>query len=123
MYKLSTEEFESLVADALDEIPEPFASHLDNVMVVVEQEPTAEQLDRLEVGQTLFGLYEGTPQTERGNNYTWAMPDKITIFRRPILRACITRAEVTDQVVTTVVHEIAHHFGISDERLEELGWA
>ncbi len=122
MLELSLEAFESLVADAMDGLPEPFASHLDNVMVVVEQEPRPDQIAHLAPNGTLFGLYEGVPQTERGQGYTFVLPDKITIFRRPILSACDDLEEVTDQVITTVIHEIAHHFGISDARLVELGW-
>jgi len=124
MVEVSLEEFQRLVADALDEIPEPFASHLSNVDVIVEDEPTNEDLDQADIDSqgTLFGLYQGIPQTERTANYTWVMPDKITIFRGPISRACQTRDDVREEVAVTVVHEIAHHFGISDERLDELGW-
>ena len=124
MVELSLKEFEGLVTAALDEIPEPFASHLSNVDVIVEEEPSAEdfELADLEAGGTLFGLYQGIPQTERDGNYTWVMPDKITIFRGPITRACRTSEDVREEVMVTVVHEIAHHFGISDERLDELGW-
>jgi predicted Zn-dependent protease with MMP-like domain len=116
--------FEELVAEALDEIPEPFASHLDNVQVVVEDEPSPDDLygAGVEPGGTLFGLYQGVPQTERGAAYTFVLPDKITIYRGPILRECRDTEEVVDEVTITVVHEIAHHFGISDERLDELGW-
>jgi predicted Zn-dependent protease with MMP-like domain len=121
---LSRRRFEELVAEALDEIPEPFASLLDNVDVVVEDEPSAEELERagVEPGGTLFGLYHGIPQTERGPGYTFVLPDRITIYRGPILRACADEDEVYEEVAVTVVHEIAHHFGISDERLDELGW-
>src|SRR5439155_17777136 len=114
-------DFEALVADALDELPEPFASHLSNVQVVVEDEPSPDQLAPLGRGRTLFGLYHGIPQTKRGAGYQWVMPDKITIFRGPISRACATADEVRDRVSHTVVHEIAHHFGISDDRLRALG--
>jgi predicted Zn-dependent protease with MMP-like domain len=121
---MSRREFEELVADALDELPEPFAELLSNVHVVVEDEPSAEELARADVGPggTLFGLYHGVPQTERGPGYTFVMPDRVTIYRGPILRSCRDEDEVWDQVADTVVHEIAHHFGISDERLDELGW-
>jgi predicted Zn-dependent protease with MMP-like domain len=124
MFRLSPKRFEQLVAEALEEIPEPFASHLDNVHIVVEEEPSLEDLSRADVesGNTLYGLYQGVPQTARGAGYTFTLPDKITIYRGPILRACADEDEVYDQVAETVVHEIAHHFGISDERLEELGW-
>ena len=116
--------FVDLVAEALDEIPEPFASHLENVEIVVEDEPTPDDLARTGVapGGTLYGLYQGVPQTERGPGYTFVLPDKITIYRGPILRSCTDEHEAYDQIAETVVHEIAHHFGISDERLDELGW-
>lgn len=124
MIGITRGEFEELVAEALEEIPEPFASHLDNVHIVVEDEPTEEDLRSADVapGDTLYGLYHGIPQTERGSGYTFTLPDTITIYRGPILRSCVDTDEVYDQVAETVVHEIAHHFGISDERLEELGW-
>ena len=124
MTRVSPKRFEQLVAEALEEIPEPFASHLDNVHIVVEEEPSLEDLSRADVesGNTLYGLYQGVPQTSRGAGYTFTLPDKITIYRGPILRACANEDEVYDQVAETMVHEIAHHFGISDERLDELGW-
>jgi predicted Zn-dependent protease with MMP-like domain len=124
MMNVSSEEFEALVASALDGLPEPFASRLDNVQVIVADEPSAEELARANVqpGHTLFGLYQGVPQTQRNSNYTWVLPDKITIYRGPLLRASRDGEEVRRQVQTVVIHEIAHHFGISDERLDELGW-
>jgi predicted Zn-dependent protease with MMP-like domain len=124
MLEMTRERFVDLVAEALDELPEPFASHLENVDVVVEDEPTADDLARTGVasGGTLYGLYQGVPQTERGTGYTFVLPDKITIFRGPILRSCNDEDEAYDQIAETVVHEVAHHFGISDERLDELGW-
>ena len=124
MVRMPPERFAELVAEALDALPEPFASHLDNVDVVVEARPSQAELDDsgVEPGNTLFGLYQGIPQTERNSAYTFTMPDKITIYREPILRACRDEDEVVEEVEITVVHEIAHHFGISDERLDELGW-
>jgi predicted Zn-dependent protease with MMP-like domain len=121
MVDVSRTDFEQLVADALDALPEPFSSHLENVQVTVEDEPSSEQLGALGRGRTLFGLYQGIPQTKRGAGYSFVMPDKITIFRGPITRACMTPEQVREQVSHTVVHEIAHHFGISDDRLRELG--
>jgi predicted Zn-dependent protease with MMP-like domain len=97
-------------------------SRLENVHVVVEDEPSPEQLRGLDRGSTLFGLYQGIPQTSRGAGYTFVAPDRITIFRGPITRAYRGDAEIRRQVARTVVHELAHHFGISDDRLEELGW-
>ncbi|WP_432563336.1 metallopeptidase family protein [Kineococcus sp. SYSU DK003] len=118
MVHLSREEFEEAVADALDEIPEQLARAMDNVVVLVEDDPPAE------FGDGLLGLYEGTPLTERGSWWAaGALPDRITIFRRPTLALARDRDEVVAEVKVTVVHEIAHHFGIDDARLHELGWA
>jgi predicted Zn-dependent protease with MMP-like domain len=109
------DEFEDLVAEALDEIPDELARLVDNVVFVVEDdvEPGAEPL---------LGLYEGVPLTERGSFYAGAMPDRITLYRRPILAICDSYDDVLDEVHITVVHEIAHHFGIDDDRLHELGY-
>lgn len=110
------ERFEELVADALDEIPESLARFVDNVVVVVEEGHP---------GGTLLGRYDGVPLTERDGWYgtgDLVMPDRVTIFRRPICAMADTEAEVVRQVGITVVHELAHHFGIDDPRLDELGW-
>jgi predicted Zn-dependent protease with MMP-like domain len=113
--------FRALVADALDAIPAELAELMDNVAVVVEDWPTAEQQG--EHG-TLFGLYEGHDLSERSPlYYSGVMPDRITVFRGPICAACADEEELADQIYVTVVHEVAHHFGISDDRLDELGWA
>jgi predicted Zn-dependent protease with MMP-like domain len=113
---MSREEFEDAVRDALDEIPEELADQMDNVVVLVEDDPPPEDPE-------LLGLYEGVPLTERGEFWAaGALPDRITIYRRPTLALCDSRDEVVDEVAVTVVHEIAHHFGIDDERLHELGW-
>ena len=106
-------EFEELVSEALDTIPEGLARLMDNVVVLVEDEKPGQP--------RLLGLYQGVPLTSRGNNYSGHLPDRISIYRRPILRMCSTPEAVVNQVRVTVVHEIAHHFGISDERLHELG--
>ena len=119
---VSADEFDELVADALDEIPGDLATHIENVAVVVEDWPTAAQLG----GRpgSLFGLYEGIDLTRRSPmNYAGVLPDRITIFRGPICRAARDDDDLRAIVTTTVVHEIAHHFGISDDRLLELGWA
>ncbi len=123
MVEMTEEAFEEAVADALDLLPEELAAKMDNVVVLVEGEPTAEQLEGND-GEELLGIYEGTPLTERDS--WWAagsLPDRITIFRGPTLRLCESVDEVVDEVAVTVVHEVAHHFGIGDERLHELGWA
>ncbi len=114
--------FEALVADALDQIPESLGRMMENVVVVVEDWPTAEQL----AGRrgTLLGLYQGIDLTRRSPlSYAGVMPDRITIFQGPISQLSKTESELVDLVTTTVIHEVAHHFGISDARLEELGWA
>jgi len=114
--------FERLVARAVRRLPPDILALLDNVEIVVEDEPTPEQAAQAEPGTELFGLYEGTPLTARGSGYSMVLPDKITIFRKPIERTCATPAEMMREVQITVVHEIAHHFGIDEERLAELGW-
>lgn len=113
MIDVPLDRFESLVADALDAIPDQLAALVDNVVVVVEDDPD-------ESG--LLGLYEGTPLTER-EAYGWMeLPDRITIYRNPICALAADEDEVVDEVLTTVVHEVAHHFGIDDDALHELGW-
>ncbi len=97
---------------------------LDNVEVVVEDWPSDAQLTQDGAsGETLFGLYEGIPLTERGNGYSMVLPDKITIFRRPLERTFRSRQELMRQVRITVVHELGHHLGMDEDRLEALGWA
>lgn len=113
--------FEELVAEALDSLPPDIAEMLDNVEVVVEAEPPREYLARLPRGHTLFGLYHGVPLTERGI-YDRALPDKISIYQGPIVRAARTATQVKEQVRRTVIHEIGHYFGIEEDRLHELGW-
>ena len=115
------EDFEGLVADALDSLPEEIAAAMENVEVVVEDEPPQEYLRTLSPGGTLLGLYHGIPLTDR-YHYTNTMPDKISIYRGPITRVAHTREDIREQVRRTVIHEIAHHFGIDDDRLDELGW-
>jgi predicted Zn-dependent protease with MMP-like domain len=114
--------FEELVEKALDGLPEEFAESLDNVAIFVEDHPSKEQ--RLSSPQdedsVLLGLYEGIPLTERGHDYGMVLPDRITIFRKPIESVCRTDDEIVETVRSTVLHEIAHHFGISDGRLDEL---
>ena len=115
MYAVSAAEFDDLVAQALDGLPPELASLMDNVAIFVE--------DELDNEPELLGLYEGIPLTERDSSYLLAMPDRITIFRLPTLRVSDDAEEVRRQVRITVVHEIAHHFGIDDERLHDLGYA
>lgn len=123
--RLTDDVFESLVVDVLDELPEQILEMLDNVDVVIEAWPSPEQLEEAGLGTegTLYGLYEGVPLTARDGGYFLIPPDKITIFKGPIEQTCRTREEVAEQVRITVIHEVAHHFGIGEERLEELGWS
>jgi predicted Zn-dependent protease with MMP-like domain len=114
--------FEALVADALDSIPESLGRQMQNVAVTVADWPTVAQLGGRR--GTLLGLYEGVDLTRRSPlSYVGAMPDRITIFRGPITRLARDETDLVRIVTTTVIHEVAHHFGISDARLEELGWA
>ena len=115
MLEISEEEFEQLVEDALASIPDEFARAIENVGVFVEDESPEDDPE-------LFGLYEGVPLTERGWGYAGVQPDRITIYRLPILRAAWSREEAVDEVAKTVVHEVGHYFGMSDERLHELGY-
>jgi len=108
------ERFEELVADALDGIPEALGRRMSNVVVLVRDRPRV---------PGLLGLYEGVPLTRREDYGGLAMPDRITIYRLPILERSRDEDEVVEQVRITVVHEVAHHFGIDDDRLDELGWA
>lgn len=115
MLELTEAQFEELVSDALDEIPADLAGLIDNVVILVEDEaPDGEP--------EVLGLYEGTPLTERDEWYSGVLPDTIRLFRLPILRICDTYDDVVEEVLVTVVHEVAHHFGIDDDRLHELGW-
>jgi predicted Zn-dependent protease with MMP-like domain len=113
--RMSPQRFEELVGDALDLIPPDLASAIDNVVVLVEGR-NADEPD-------LLGLYQGVALTERDSWYAGSLPDTITIYRDALLDVCETQDEVVDEVAITVIHEIAHHFGIDDDRLHELGWA
>jgi predicted Zn-dependent protease with MMP-like domain len=123
MLHLERERFEQLVVRALEELPPWVEAALDNVEVTVAEVPSAAQRQRMRLRRdaTLLGLYEGVPQTRRGLHYGLVLPDKITLFRRPILAVCRTPEEVEARVRSVVIHELAHHFGIDDDRLRELG--
>lgn len=120
-FEISADDFEAAVTDALGLIPAKLAAAMDNVAVFVEDDYVpgpGEDPDTV-----LLGLYEGVPLTERDSWWdAGSLPDRITIFRQPILDICVSRDEVIQEVAVTVVHEIAHHFGIDDQRLHELGW-
>lgn len=112
--QMPPERFEELVAEALDEVPPEFAKAMDNVVVLVEPH-NAEEPD-------LLGLYHGVALTERTTAYGGELPDRISIYREPILAMCDSEDDVVEEVLITVMHEIGHHFGVDDARLHELGW-
>ena len=112
--EMSAARFEVLVADALDEVPSRLMAMLDNVVVLIEDVDPSEP--------TLLGVYDGIAMTERLSDYSFALPDRIVIFRLPLLELCQDEDELREEVTITVVHEIAHHFGIDDHALHELGW-
>jgi len=118
---MSEDEFEAAVQDALDSIPHKLARAMDNVAVFIEDDYAPKPGE--DPDTVLLGLYEGVPLTERDSWWdAGSLPDRITIFREPILDICASREDVIHEVAVTVVHEIAHHFGIDDDRLHELGW-
>lgn len=120
--EVSEERFEAMVADALDSIPEELAEQLENVAVIVADWPTAAQLDGR--SGTLLGLYEGIDLPRRSPmGYTGVMPDTITIFRGPLTARARNEEDLARQVRVTVLHEVGHYFGLSEDRLHELGWA
>ncbi|MGJ9421562.1 metallopeptidase family protein [Aeromicrobium sp. CF3.5] len=116
MVEVSEDRFAELVENAFDAVPDELVALLDNVVLFIEDDAPPEEPD-------LLGLYDGIPLTERDSMYGGAMPDRIMVFRNPILAMCESEAEVTEEIAITVVHEIAHHFGIDDDRLHELGYA
>ena len=113
--EMSPARFDQLVSEALDSIPGELTSAMDNVVVLVEDTHPSDP--------HLLGLYEGVALTERTSSYGGLLPDRIFVYRTPILAMCESEEEVVEEVAITVVHEIAHHFGIDDARLHELGWA
>jgi predicted Zn-dependent protease with MMP-like domain len=119
---MDRERFEWLVARAVADLPDEFQERMDNIDVVVQDEPTSRQLADagLKRGETLLGLYEGVPLTRRSRSYGMVPPDKITIFQKPIEAICRSDSEIQREVQRVVKHEIAHHFGIGDARLRQL---
>lgn len=119
---MTREAFERLVEEALRDIPARFRREMKNVAVVVEDEPSPEILEDLEVepGDTLFGLYQGTPLPERTWGFGNALPDRISIYQRPIEEECQDDEEIRDCVAETVIHEFGHYFGMSEEEIEEI---
>ncbi|CAN5286459.1 MAG: hypothetical protein JWP10_1362 [Nocardioidaceae bacterium] len=116
MIEMGEDRFFELVSAAFDAIPDALTDQIDNVVLLVEENAPADEPD-------LLGLYDGIPLTERDTGYGGVLPDRIFIYRRPTLEICETEEDVIREVTITVVHEIAHHFGIEDARLHELGYA
>lgn len=114
---ISRPDFEALVAQALDDLPERFASLVHNIVVVVEQEPSREDLEGLD-GDELLGIYRGVPLTERSWEMPPDLPDQIAIFRGPILRTCESREEAIAEIRDTVIHELGHYFGLADHEMD-----
>ncbi|MBT2553175.1 metallopeptidase family protein [Arthrobacter sp. ISL-5] len=120
-FDMSEADFEAAVSDALNRIPAEVARAMDNVAVFIDDDYTPQPGE--DPDTVLLGLYEGVPLTERDSWWdAGSLPDRITIYRQPILDICSSREEVVEEVAITVIHEIAHHFGIDDQRLHELGW-
>lgn len=122
---MTRERFEELVREAIDALPEEFVRALDNVAIVVEDEPSAEILRSVGLDprtDTLFGFYHGIPLPERGTEYSGALPDRISLYYRPLRRACRSERALREEIYTTLVHEIGHYFGMDDEEIEALGY-
>ena len=119
---MTRERFTELVEQALKEIPRRFRKEMRNVAVVVEDEPSPELLEEMEVepGDTLFGLYQGTPLPERGWSFGNTLPDRIAIFQKPTEDACETEEDIRNCIAETVIHEFGHYFGMSEEEIEEI---
>lgn len=119
---ITDQEFDALVTRAMDELPQEYITQLDNVAIVYADEPTDEQVERMKLDNNhlLLGLYEGIPQTQRGTGYNLVLPDKITLFKKPILAIVNTKQELFEQIKRTLWHEIAHHYGLGHDRIDEL---
>lgn len=122
MRRMDRARFEELVAEAVDNLPDDFRDKMNNVAIVVEDYPSPRDERRVARGRLLLGLYQGQPLTRRTSSYGMAFPDKITIYQANIEAICRTDDDIRRQVRTTVLHEIAHHFGIDDHRLRDLGY-
>ena len=122
MFTLSDQEFRAVVSEAIDSLPEEFKSKLDNVDVVVEDYPPRNVLKRFPKGRLILGLYQGVPHRGRSSRYGLVLPDKITLFKRNIESISSSRKEVYRRIRKTLLHEIGHHFSLSDRDLRRMGW-
>lgn len=122
MYELSDEQFDALITRVMDELPQEYIKGLDNVAIVMADEPTEEQKIKMKIREhtVLLGLYEGIPLTQRGAGYTFVLPDKITLFKHSILRVVRTEDELFEQIKRTLWHEIAHYYGLSHAQMDKL---
>ncbi len=119
---ISDQEFDALVTRAMNELPQEYITQLDNVAIVYDDEPNDEQIRRMKLDNNhlLLGLYEGIPQTHRGTGYNLVLPDKITLFKKSILATVRTKEALFEQIKRTLWHEIAHHYGLNHDRIDEL---
>jgi predicted Zn-dependent protease with MMP-like domain len=122
MLDVTDEQFDQIISQAMDELPEKYITGLKNVLITYEDEPTAEQRTKLQLNchQTLFGLYEGIPLTKRGAGYNMVLPDRITLFKNPLLHTAADIAAFKSQVKHTLWHEIAHYYGLDHDRIHEI---
>ena len=119
---ITDQEFDQLVTRAMNELPQEYITQLDNVAIVYADEPTDEQIRRMKIDNNhlLLGLYEGIPRTQRGTGYNLVLPDKITLFKGPILAITHTKEALLEQIKRTLWHEIAHHYGLDHDRIDAL---
>ncbi len=122
MYELSDEDFDKLITRAMDELPQEYIKGLENVAIVMADEPSEEQKVKMKIRENsiLLGLYEGIPLTQRGNGYTFVLPDKITLFKHSILRIVRNEDELFEQIKRTLWHEIAHYYGLNHAHIDKL---
>lgn len=119
--QLTDQEFDALITRAMDELPQPYIKGLDNVAIVMADEPTSEQREKMKLdGKLLLGLYEGVPLTKRGNGWSGMLPDKITLFKNQILAVARDEPSLFEQIKRTLWHEIAHYYGLDHDRMHHL---
>ena len=122
MYEFTDEQFDKMITRAMDELPQERIKGLQNVAIVMADDPTEEQKRKMNIreGTLLLGLYEGIPLTQRGNNYTYVLPDKITLFKHSILRVVRSEEQLFEQIKRTLWHEIAHYYGLNHAQMDKI---